>query len=370
MIVYNNQYPDECGFLYSFGHDQIHHAAYKMIPEQQAKRMHLQIGFMILKCYQQLLHTEHKPEKEPIINGGRFSSQFEDLGDLLFDVVNHINKGKELLDAQEEIDLAFALNVEAGKRALSSNAHQMSLKYYTTAIGLLPGDAWQTNYRKVFDIHMDLIKCIFLERNVSAAEEVLAKVLQNVEMYCPEAERPEWRNIKLQDKAKVYNWYISIYLTQQRYEEGLEWGLKCMQMLGMEIPRKPSSQLRKKAFIELTESVRRRGCEHNLLSLLDKLKPIADFDINKDKICTLSKMVLLSFLMVSPLYQYLALKAMALAVDHGYTESTATALLYAPWVIGHCYGKFDLAYEYAALGLQMVRTFFFSPHSPDLLKVI
>ncbi len=109
-----------------FLHDRVQQAAYSLIPAEETGPTHLRIGRLLL---------ESRP----------------DLQESLFDVVTHLNKGRELVTDREEKRLLAALNVRAGQRAKESTANQAALDHSTVALALLAPEDWRHHYRLAFD---------------------------------------------------------------------------------------------------------------------------------------------------------------------------------------------------------------------------
>ena len=108
---------------FKFAHDRLQQAAYSLIPEEVKKESHLEIGRILL---------ERIPEG--------------DKEERIFDIVNHLNIGSELLSAPtEQIQLA-GLNFIAGNKAKLSTAYESALGYFSRGIELLGENAWENHY--------------------------------------------------------------------------------------------------------------------------------------------------------------------------------------------------------------------------------
>ena len=79
-------------------------AAYSLIPEAIARRGHLRIG--------RLLAAHTPPEKRE---------------EAIFEIVNQLNRGAELITRREEREQVAELNLIAGKRAKASTAYASAL---------------------------------------------------------------------------------------------------------------------------------------------------------------------------------------------------------------------------------------------------
>src|SRR6185295_17018390 len=79
---------------YRFLHDRVQEAAYSLIPETQRSKAHLRIGRLLLA------NTPAEERKEAI-----------------FEIVNQLNRGVELMVCRDEKEQLAELNLAAGKSA-------------------------------------------------------------------------------------------------------------------------------------------------------------------------------------------------------------------------------------------------------------
>ena len=87
---------------YKFLHDRVQQAAYSLIPEQQKPAVHRRIG--------QRLNTA-------------------DVEENVFEIVNQLNMGVELIDTPDEQERLARFNLMAGRKALAATAHAAALNY-------------------------------------------------------------------------------------------------------------------------------------------------------------------------------------------------------------------------------------------------
>jgi predicted ATPase len=112
---------------YKFAHDRVQEAAYALIHEAQRAEAHLRIG--------RLLVTHTPPEKRD---------------EAIFEIVNQLNLGAELITSRDEREQLAELNLAAGKRAKGSSAYVCALTYLTAGAALLTEDAWERRQELAF----------------------------------------------------------------------------------------------------------------------------------------------------------------------------------------------------------------------------
>ncbi|MEH2340789.1 MAG: serine/threonine-protein kinase PknK [Nostoc sp.] len=107
---------------YKFLHDRVQQAAYALIDESQKQIIHLQIGRTLLE--------KTLPERQP---------------DRLFEIVDHLNHGIELVTSRPERDEIAKLNLMAGQKAKGAIAYSTAQNYLATGRAWLTASSWQTN---------------------------------------------------------------------------------------------------------------------------------------------------------------------------------------------------------------------------------
>jgi predicted ATPase len=135
---------------YNFIHDRIQEAGYALIPEHLRADTHLRIG--------RLLWAHLTPEKRE---------------EIVFQIVNQLNRGATLMTSREEREQLAELNLMAGKRAKASTASASVLKYLNAGAALLADDFWERQQRLTFELEVHRAECEFLTGDSAAAEERL-----------------------------------------------------------------------------------------------------------------------------------------------------------------------------------------------------
>ncbi|MBW4682142.1 MAG: AAA family ATPase [Microcoleus vaginatus WJT46-NPBG5] len=183
---------------YKFLHDRVQQAAYALIPADHKKEVHLKVGQLLLQ------------------NMGR-----ETLAETLFDIVNHLNIGADLITDQKQKDELAALNLTSGRRAKAANAYEAALRYLNVAIGLLAIDTWQRQYDLTLALYVEAVEVEYLNTNFEEAERRCEVVLQQAKT--------------LLERVKVYELKIQFYNAQNQMIKAVETGLSVLEMLGVEL---------------------------------------------------------------------------------------------------------------------------------------
>ncbi len=124
---------------FTFLHDRVQQAAYSLIAEADKQSIHLKIGRLLLANTSQAT-----------------------LEGQIFDVVNQLNQGVELITNEVERTRLAELNLTAGKKAKASTAYEAALKNFTIGIELLPENAWIADYQLTFALYIERSECEYL----------------------------------------------------------------------------------------------------------------------------------------------------------------------------------------------------------------
>jgi predicted ATPase/signal transduction histidine kinase/tRNA A-37 threonylcarbamoyl transferase component Bud32 len=188
---------------YKFLHDKVQQAAYSLIPDSQKQATHLRIGQLLLIT----------------------ASSWE--GDAnIFDIVNQLNLGAELItEPAKKYELA-QLNLIAGKKAKAAAAYEPAFKYLTVGLELLSQDSWQYQYDLTLAIYVEAAETAYLCTNFQQMEELTDIVMQQA--------------ITLLDKVKAYEVKIAAYIAQNQPMQAVKTGLSVLRLLGITMPENPN----------------------------------------------------------------------------------------------------------------------------------
>ncbi|MEH1978242.1 MAG: AAA family ATPase [Nostoc sp.] len=310
-----HSFADSCS--YKFLHDRVQQAAYSLIPESQRKATHLKIGQLLLS-----------------------NTPIEDLEAKIFDIVNQLNEGIDIIDEQSQKYELAQLNLIAGKKAKASTAYRAAVKYFTLGRELLIEESWITNYQLTFELYRESAECEYLTGNFNQAETLFNLALNHSQDKF--------------EKADIYGIQMYLKMTQgENIEAGFKAGLKGLSIMGMPLP--------------VTSEEQQTAIETELQELKTKLQTvqIADlFDLPEmtdpeKKVC----MGLLADVWAAAYMggdQHLSCLApllmVGLSLKYGNAESSGFAYcLYGMNLANQ--GNYQTAYQFGTLALKLDRHF-------------
>ncbi len=183
---------------YKFLHDRVQQAAYFLIPENQKKATHLKIGQLLLS---------HTPAAER--------------EDKIFDIVNQLNVGWELLENPSQRDELARLNLQAGRKAKASTAYAAAVRCFSVALALLPPDSWQRQYDFTLELYTAAAEAEYLNINFARSVELSEAAMRNA--------------ASLRDRVKVHELQMQINIAQLEMGKAVEIGLQVLESLGISL---------------------------------------------------------------------------------------------------------------------------------------
>ncbi|MGB7442437.1 MAG: AAA family ATPase [Coleofasciculaceae cyanobacterium] len=198
---------------YKFLHDRVQQAVYALIDEAQKQAVHLKIG--------RLLWQNTTPET---------------LSENIFEIIDHLNVGIDLVTSPQEREEIANLNLRAGKKAKAATAYRGAVDYLNRGLDLLSVNSWKSQYELTLALYEEALETSYLNGNFEEMER-LALVVQN--------------NAKTRlDTIKVYNSKIQAAVSQGKLKEAIQIGLQVLKQLGVNLPEQPSQLDIQKAFQE------------------------------------------------------------------------------------------------------------------------
>jgi len=183
--------------VYRFVHDRVQEAAYSLIPAEQRAAAHLRIG--------RLLAAHTPPEKRE---------------EAIFEIVNQLNRGADLITARDEREQLAELNLTAGKRAKASTAYASALTYLIAGAALLEKDSWERRHDLTFALELNRAECEFLTGARAEAEQRLAALSS--------------RAATMVERATVACLRADLYMTLDQSNRAVAVGLDYLRHLGID----------------------------------------------------------------------------------------------------------------------------------------
>ncbi len=188
---------------YKFLHDRIQQAAYSLIPEGEKKVTHLKLGRLLL---------HNTPPSA--------------LDENLFDLVNQLNLGSDLIENQGEKYQLAELNLQAGQKAKAATAYEPALRYLSRGLELLNSTSWDSRYDLTLQLHVAASESAYLSTDFERMECLAEIVLEKATV--------------LLDKIQVYEVKIQAYTAQNKQLDALVTARESLILLGIDLPEQPS----------------------------------------------------------------------------------------------------------------------------------
>ena len=297
---------------YKFLHDRVQQAAYALIDESQKQGVHLQIGRNLLEK----TSPEHRAER-------------------LFEIIDHLNYGTDLITEQSERNEIVRLNLQAGQKALAATAYEAAFKYFNVGLRLLDVERWQSEYNLTLALHSEAAEAAYLSGHFDEMERLVEAVFSHAKTVL--------------DTVKAYDSRIQSWLSRGNPKEALETGLEVLQRLGISLVEVPS-QLDVQAGLEETAS-RFAGREiEDLIDLPEMTEPVP-----LAAIYMLVSTVGSAFNVSPALMVLIVCKMVNLSIAHG--NANWSILGYAAYGMMLCgvVQDLDLGYRFGKLSLNLAK---------------
>ncbi|MGH7965031.1 MAG: ATP-binding protein, partial [Candidatus Binatia bacterium] len=300
---------DEVTVEYKFVHDRIQQAAYSLIPETDKHQMHWRVG-------QLLLHLPGEDEAK------------------IFDIVNHLNLGRQSLRTLSEQQELATLNLTAGTKAKAAAAYEPAFRYLCLGVELLPEDAWERQYDLALRLHIEAAEAAYLSGDFQQMEQLNAIVLRHAKT--------------LLDKVKAYEVVLHAHTAQNDVGHGTKVGLQVLELLGERFPDEPGQADIFRILEETRQTLAGKPIE-DLLHVPSMTDPSA---IAKMRI--LSSMITLSYASMPQLFPLLVCRMITLSATYGNISFSAQAYAMYGIILCGAVGDIDTGYQFGRLAMNLI----------------
>jgi len=302
---------------YKFLHDRVQQAAYALIADEAKRQVHLTVGRLMLS---------HCPAVE--------------LDERIFDIVQHLNLGSDLIaDDAERVALA-RLNLSAGQKAKASTAHAAALGYLQAGMRVVTDVLWDSDYGLAFALHLEGAECLYLCGRFDEAEREFALLLGHAAT-------------KL-DKARVYRLRSVQYENLSRYADALTSARDGLSLFGVSFPH--SADEKQAALEREIASIQGLLGPRSIGSLVD-LPVMADPEVRM--VMNILTDIWASAYIVGDalLARLISATMVRLSLTHGNVEESAYGYVTHAITVGPMRGDYEAAYEFGKLALRVNERF-------------
>ncbi|MDY6934553.1 MAG: AAA family ATPase [Spirochaetota bacterium] len=310
----------ESGFVllmhdaFRFSHDRIQEAVYSITLDEERKRKHYRIGKLLLQ-----------------------KAGIEEISENVFNIVDQLNLGMELITDQGELRELARLNLLAGQKAKASTAYETADLYLEFGINLLHCDAWEKEYDLALSLYTEIGEVKYLIGENEQAEIFLDTVLKNAK--------------RLLDKVRVYETKITSFTILNRRLEAISLGREALTMLGVDMPGEASPELINEEMNLVKQNIGGREIEE--LAYLPDLN-----DVNKIAIARILISCSVAAYTTTPEYMSLIiLKLVNISLTSGNTKNTSFAYVVYGLILCGRLGEIELGYRFGRLALELVYRF-------------
>eukprot|EP00804_Cyclotella_cryptica_P024225 CCRYP_013267-RA/>CCRYP_013267-RA protein AED:0.05 eAED:0.05 QI:0/0.62/0.55/1/0.12/0/9/1062/749 len=184
---------------FAWAHDQVQQAAYELIPSDKRESFHLLLGSRLL-----------------------MKSSSDELSNMLFCVVDNMNRGIKLIVSDDQkVELA-SLNLRAAETAMSFSAFHSASRYLMTGLSLLQHDPWEKNYSLTLRLYNAVSEALYVTGDFSRLTSLVEKPLQFARCF--------------EDKLNIYYYLVRSYAASGQLEEGIATCFRVLAQLGEVVP--------------------------------------------------------------------------------------------------------------------------------------
>ena len=299
---------------YKFRHDRIQQAAYALIESDLLKSVHLQIGRLLL---------------------ANFSEQ--ETAEKIFALVDHLNKGIELIDDQTEKLKLLELNVYAGKKAKESIAYATSRNYLTLAANEFPGDIWEERYEMALDLYKELAEIEYLNGHFEQSQSLIAISLE--------------RARSALDRTEFYLLQIVQYTLLGKCLDAIEAGRTALKSLDIDLPSQDLPLVLQSELEEYQKNLGGRKISslyHSPEMVIPEKKAVVKILTNLHPPAFVSNPLLANIITV---------KLVNTNLKYGHLNKSPTSYSFFSVIAAHVLKEYQLAYEYGSLGIELAEKY-------------
>jgi predicted ATPase/signal transduction histidine kinase/CheY-like chemotaxis protein len=307
---------------YRFAHDRVQQAAYALIPAEQRAAIHLDIGRHLL--------TRLSPGERD---------------ERLFELVDHLNLGRALLDTSSEGALVTAvelarMNLAAGQRAREAAAYAAAARYVDIGLELC-GHAWDEQHELALSLHVEGATVAYCLGDFERSRAFVATALQRVDSALT--------------RARLHHLLIVQLTSQGKYEEVFRTAPEPLRLLGQTLPGPGEIEA---ALAQDIAEIRRILGDRPVASLVDA--PEMTDEMHRAVIELWGVMVPAAYQWWPEVFAFISARMVRLMLEHGQTVAGVYGYAMYGVTLGTLFGEYQLGHDFGVLSLRLAERF----HSP------
>lgn len=295
---------------FEFIHDRVQQVSYGMMSEEKKVQVHYKLGKIL----------QQRP----------FSDQLEEN---IYEITSHLNLGSSLITNEtERLDLA-KMNLKVSRRAKNAAAYTTAFDCIKVAQSLLPEDAWKSHYELTYQTYLEMTECSYLTQHFENIDNLSSIILKNAKT-----------NL---EKGNLYIIKIIFYTNIGQTQTAIDQGLECLNLFGIKYTTNPNPL---SILFELFR-IKWRLWKTPIASLehLPEIKDPELLFIMK----VLVNLCAPAFIADKKLLGLIALKMMAIMLDHGSCDQSFFVYLSYATLLELVFRDYEKAYELGELSLKV-----------------
>jgi PAS domain S-box-containing protein len=296
---------------YRFVHDRIQEAAYSLIPEELRDQAHLRIGRLL---------AAHIPP--------------ETLEEVIFDVVNQLNRGTALITSRNEREQLAQLDLIAGKRAKTAAAYSSALTYFAAGRALLAKDCWTRHHPLTFELEFHQAECEFLTGALAQAEQRLSAL--------------STRAATTVERAAVACLRLDLYTTRVEEDRAVAVGLDYLRQSGVDWSPHPTDEDVRQEYERIWQRLGSRSIEELIdLPLMNDTGTRATMDV-------LTKLMPPALMTDDKLLCLVITRMVNLSLEYGNSNASCCGYVWLGQILGSHFGNYSAALRFGQLSVALV----------------
>jgi len=318
----------DAGVYFKFLHDRVEQAAYSLVSDEIKKQNRLRIGRSII-------------QNQPA----------EYIEEFLFDIVNYLNAGRELIIDKEELTRLAELNFRVGKKAKKSTAYMSATEFFETADELLGQSKWTEHYDLTVQLYTEWGETLFLVSDKEKSDSVLDEGLQYARTNT--------------DKSRFYVIKINRDSMEYKYTEATLKVIEVLKLFNIHLPDVHDVEaIEKETTTELVKY--HKYMETHDIQSFRYLPPIEDTE-KRMMVDIMCKAVADVFMGVPQYFTYYMTKIMNTVAEYGLSKYIGPGYSFFAIVLS-AFRKYEDAYQLTDLNYKLLIEDNFS-HSSDIGKI-